>query len=809
MQWQPVLVALAFLALLPAALAAPELVPIPVSLQPPLANLSGDLLLILNERVSTGAKVAAAADSGLYTSLAIPNLDSQVLQPFPFSFRLSATGVNDWTTYPSQPFSYRIEASGLCGNATLTQQQNVANGCSCGPPYPCQWVVRKGSDDSATVSADQGLRWFRNGSLELIIPSNATGVAWTNARDPSLDPLVTVTLRQACGGQSYFAPVWDDGWVRRGVSSAEIQNIGGQKVLVMEPFDQNSMATDRTLYNPVTLGGLYVQESGDPAPRYLQPGVDATYDGPAGRVTLSSYSSTASYSVTYLPPNGPSVCAATWVTGRSSFSWSKNVSFPADTNPDQRVTASAPYVKTFTQAALDALLKNTTCPAAACNITLQPVAAAKTSDPEGAVAFAFWPANRTVAASTTRTDLLTPLTAVFPLGAFGLATGGTGTHTLRAKLTDGAVLAQATASYSVCSDQDADRFCPEPEEADPLVAWDCDDTSATRNPNATELCNGLDDTCDGEIDETFRTAENNIGAACGVSGSACAGVIVCTADGTGAACNAAYRPGELEPVCGSGKDNDCDGIIDDEQIVELPDGRQVPLCSIQCQDGDTKQCGSSFGICRNSPGTRTCVDGQWSDCIGGVQPRGELCNKLDDNCDGIVDNIGATIGDFAPAGGTCGCANGALPATEVCNGIDDDCNGAVDDGGVLCCSSGQTRSCGEGACSGVQQCVSGAWESSCQSAQVAGPEVCDSLDNDCNGLVDDNCASSGQPQPPPTNSITLPLLGELNPLLLVLFGGMAFLVAALLLRWEKKRGRSRRAARETREPEEAEETEEA
>ncbi|HLD77768.1 MAG TPA: putative metal-binding motif-containing protein, partial [archaeon] len=525
--------------------------------------------------------------------------------------------------------------------------------------------------------------------------------------------------------------------------------------------------------------------------------------------TLASYSSTASYSVTYLQPNGPAVCAVTFVTGRSSFSWAKNVTFPAATNADQRVTASAPYSKAFTQAALDSLLKNATCPAAACNVTMQPVAAAKTSDPDNAVAFAFWPANRSVFASTGRTDLLTPLAAALPLGAFKLATGGAGAHTLRVKLTDGAaVLAQNTSAFSVCSDQDADRFCPAPAGASAGGAWDCDDASPTVNPNATELCNGIDDTCDGEIDEAFRTAENNIGSPCGVADSACAGVVVCAADGQGVSCNAPYRPGELEPACGSGEDNDCDGIIDDQQVITTADGRTVPLCSIQCSDGDTKECGSSFGICRNSPGTRTCANGVWGECIGVVQPRGELCNKLDDNCDGIADNIGAPIGDFAPAGGSCGCANGAPPAAEVCDGVDNDCNGAVDDGGVLCCTSGQTRSCGEGACSGIQQCVSGAWESSCQSAQQPSAELCDGLDNDCDGLVDDGCSSAGQPTPPPQNTIRLPLLGELNPLLLVLFGGMAFLAAALLVRWEKKRGRAKRAARTSRAEEAEEESEE-
>jgi Putative metal-binding motif len=158
-----------------------------------------------------------------------------------------------------------------------------------------------------------------------------------------------------------------------------------------------------------------------------------------------------------------------------------------------------------------------------------------------------------------------------------------------------------------------------------------------------EVCNGIDDDCDGKIDDITQPCSN----ACG------AGKQTCT-NGTWSACSARTPTKE---VC-NGIDDDCDGKIDDI----------------------TQPCSNACGA-----GTQTCTNGVWSACSARM-PTKEVCNGVDDDCDGRVDDITQSCSS-ACGTGTETCSNGEWsacsakqPSPEVCNGIDDDCNGKIDDG---------------------------------------------------------------------------------------------------------------------------------
>ena len=129
-------------------------------------------------------------------------------------------------------------------------------------------------------------------------------------------------------------------------------------------------------------------------------------------------------------------------------------------------------------------------------------------------------------------------------------------------------------------------------------------------------------------------------------------------------------------------------------------------------DGVDHPCpGYNLGPC--TPGTRTCTAaGTWGACVGAVKPSPEICNNLDDDCDGVVDQGSngcggvCTLPSFvsAPCDGddadlcqegvyvcvglsSLKCVETGPVNVEICNGRDDDCNGIIDDGLSGCATS--------------------------------------------------------------------------------------------------------------------------
>jgi hypothetical protein len=303
------------------------------------------------------------------------------------------------------------------------------------------------------------------------------------------------------------------------------------------------------------------------------------------------------------------------------------------------------------------------------------------------------------------------------------------------------------------------------------IDGDCDDSNATVNPDGTESCNGLDDDCDGTVDDGFALSTYYADADGDLRGDALSPLVACMpppgyvannrdCDDSDTAIHA-----DMPELCDD-KDNDCNGLVDDDVTTYL---------FYRDRDGDEVGDDTDILEACDRPSGYVIDPGDCDDTDSAIYPGAwEICNGIDDDCSGVIDDglVFSTFyadtdadgyGDLESTLEACAVPIGYSPDSTDCDdtrdwvnpgieadcadGVDEDCDGEVDEGPDRTWYEDADGDGFGNRASSVVTCLmpSGYTPDStdCNDADASfypeAHEVCgDGFDSDCDGLLDDD-----------------------------------------------------------------------